>query len=188
MTGRFGAVDVHYLPEGRARAALVVCPTPAFGEVTEERTVLVDGVAEYRPGNFYERELPPMRALLAAGTVEPLDLLVVDGYVTLDPEGRPGLGAHAHQAGLAPVVVGVAKTRFAAATHAIEVTRGASSRRPLYVTALGLPPDEAAQMVRDMAGEARFPDALRRVDRLARSGDPARDPIRGQYRASARSA
>jgi deoxyribonuclease V len=167
---RFGAVDVHYLPEGDARAALVVCPTAVFGEVVEESTVTMGKVADYRPGNFYERELPPLRALLTDAAVPPLDLLIVDGYVTLDPDGRPGLGTHVHAEGLAPIVIGVAKTRFHAATHATEILRGMTSKRPLYVTSAGMPPDKAAHLVRDMAGEARLPDALRRVDRLARAG------------------
>jgi len=40
-----------------------------------------------------------------------IDLLVIDGYVHLDPHGRPGLGAHAH-AEIAVPVIGVAKTAF----------------------------------------------------------------------------
>jgi deoxyribonuclease V len=43
------------------------------------------------PGQFYLRELPPMMAVLA--TAGKLGLLVIDGYVDLDPDGRPGLGA-----------------------------------------------------------------------------------------------
>jgi deoxyribonuclease V len=64
-------------------------------------------------------------------------------------------------------VIGVAKTRFATATHAVEVHRG-SAARPLYVTATGLPAAEAAGLVRSMSGRYRLPDALRRVDALAR--------------------
>lgn len=167
---RFGAVDVHYLPEGGARAALIVCPTAIYGEITEQRAIEVAEVAEYRPGNFYECELPPLRALLSDSDAAPLDVLIIDGYVTLDPDGRPGLGAHAHAEGLATIVIGGAKTRFNAATHAIEVIRGTPSRRPLYVTSAGMPPEDAAHLVRNMSGGARFPDALRKVDRLARSG------------------
>lgn len=167
---RFGAVDVHYLPAGGARAALIVCPTAAYGEIIEQRSVEVAEVEEYRPGNFYERELPPLRALLSAPDVVPLDVVIVDGYATLTPDGRPGLGAHVHTEDLAAIVIGVAKTRFRAATHAIEVVRGSTSKRPLYVTAVGMPPDAAADLVRDMAGSARLPEVLRRVDRLARSG------------------
>lgn len=162
-------MDVQYLDDGGARAALLVAEDAAFSTPTEERTVLVEHVAEYRPGRFYERELPALEQVLSG--VAPVDLLIVDGYVDLDPAGRPGLGAHVADAALAPVVLGVAKTRFRAATHAAEVLRGQSAR-PLYVTASGMALDDAADLVRAMAGDARLPDALRRVDRLARGAAP----------------
>ncbi|MCA2219533.1 hypothetical protein [Jidongwangia harbinensis] len=95
-------------------------------------------------------------------------LLVVDGYVDLDPDGRPGLGAHVHTEWGVPVV-GVAETAFRSATHAVEVRRGGAIR-PLYVTARGLPVAEAGRLVERMAGAHRIPDALRRVDALARAG------------------
>ena len=47
-----------------------------------------------------------------------MDLLIVDGFVDLDPSGRPGLGAHAHAAFEVPII-GVAKSAFRSATHAI---------------------------------------------------------------------
>jgi len=53
------------------------------------------------------------------------------------------------------------------ATHARPVLRGLSAK-PLYVTVAGLDPDEAARVVTSMAGTFRLPDALRRVDALAR--------------------
>jgi deoxyribonuclease V len=121
-------------------------------------------VAAYRPGAFYERELPAITAVVAD---HDLDLLVVDSYVTLDPAGRPGLGQHVHHS-LSVSVIGVAKTAFRGAIHAIEVYRG-GSRRPLLVTAAGLAPADAADLVRTMAGPHRLPDALRRVDTLSRS-------------------
>ncbi|WP_027934641.1 endonuclease V [Amycolatopsis thermoflava] len=161
---RCAAVDVHYPEAGGATAALVIAAGPAFAEVTEEHVVRVDDVEPYRPGAFYLRELPAMRAVLRRAG--PVDLLVVDGYVHLDPDGRPGLGAHAHEEFGVPVI-GVAKTAFRSATHAIPVLRG-KAVRPLQVTAIGLAPDEAARIVRTMAGPHRLPDALRRVDRLSR--------------------
>jgi hypothetical protein len=44
------------------------------------------------PGEFYLRELPPLRAVLddLSGV---MGLLVVDSYVDLDPAGRLGVGA-----------------------------------------------------------------------------------------------
>lgn len=173
---RFGAVDVHYLDDGGARAALVVAMDAAFTTLVEERTALVDQVAEYQPGRFYERELPALERVLSS--TARLDLLIVDGYVDLDPDGRPGLGAHVAGAGHAPIVLGIAKTRFRTATHAAEVLRGQSTR-PLYVTASGMALDTAADLVREMAGDARLPDALRRVDQLARGSVP-NEPAGGE--------
>ena len=94
-------------------------------------------------------------------------LVVVDGYADLDPDGRPGLGAYVHAEFGIPVI-GVAKSPFRTATHAIPVLRGASAR-PLLVTAAGLPRTDAADLVRHMAGRFRVPDALRRADAIARS-------------------
>ena len=96
---------------------------------------------------------------------------MVDGYADLDPGGRPGLGARAHAEFGIPVI-GVAKSRFRTATHAVPVVRG-SSARPLFVTSAGMPAADAADLVRRMAGRYRLPDALRRAGTLARTGPPA---------------
>jgi deoxyribonuclease V len=163
--GRYAAVDVYYPSSGGATAALVLADGPAFAAVVGEHVVHLAEVAPYRPGAFYERELPP---IVAAAGPHALDLLIVDGYVTLDPAGRAGLGQHVHRHLTVPVI-GVAKTAFQGATHAVEVYRG-GSRRPLHVTAAGLAPADAADLVRAMAGPYRLPDALKRVDALSRSG------------------
>jgi endonuclease V-like protein UPF0215 family len=42
----------------------------------------------------------------------------------------------------------------------------------VFVTAVGLPRTDAADLVRGMAGRFRIPDALRRADTLARTGPP----------------
>jgi deoxyribonuclease V len=163
------AVDVHYLRSGGARAAAVAATDAAFTQVLGERTVVVPEVLPYQPGEFYRRELPPLRAVLES--IGGLGLLVADGYSDLDPGGRPGLGARAHAEFGIPVI-GVAKSAFATATHAIPVLRG-SSARPLFVTAAGMPRADAAELVRRMAGRFQVPDALRRADELARTGLPA---------------
>ncbi len=165
----YAAADVHYPAGGGARAAAVLAADPAFSAVLGERIAMVPEVAAYRPGEFFARELPPLRAVLSG--VSGLVLLVVDGYVDLDPAGRPGLGAYAHAEFGVPVI-GVAKTAFRTASHALPVLRGRSGR-PLFVTAAGMGVDEAAALVREMAGRFRLPDALRRADALARTGRPA---------------
>ena len=85
----------------------------------------MDHVAKYQPGRFVARELPPIAALLAqAGR---LDLVVLDGYVDLAPSGRPSLGRYLH-AQIGVPVIGVAKTAFRSAEHAIAVRRGTAIR------------------------------------------------------------
>ena len=49
--------------------------------------MVVPQVPPYRPGQFYLREIPPLRAVLDRLTG--LGLLVVDGYVGLDPVVGP---------------------------------------------------------------------------------------------------
>ena len=158
------AGDVQYLDAGGARAAVVLAQDRRFEPIVAEHVTHLATVAEYRPGAFYVRELPAIEAVLALAP--PIGLLIVDGYVDLDPAGRPGLGAHVH-ASLGVPVIGVAKTAFRTATHAVPVLRGTSTR-PLFVTAAGVSIVEAAGLVRDLAGQYRIPAALKRVDALAR--------------------
>ena len=66
-------------------------------------------------------------------------------------------------------MIGVAKSAFRTATHAIPALRGTSARS-VFVTAAGMPSADAAALVRRMGGRFRIPDALRRADRLVRTG------------------
>jgi deoxyribonuclease V len=172
--GLFAAADVYYPGSGGARAAAVVAADAAFTRVLSEYTALTAQVAPYQPGEFYLRELPPLRAVLRR--IPGLGLLVVDGYADLDPGGSPGLGAHMHTEFGIPVI-GVAKSAFRTATHAIPVRRGASTR-PVFVTAAGMRRTDAADLVKNMAGRFRIPDALRRADTLARTGPAGGHPDR----------
>ncbi|MEZ4241753.1 MAG: endonuclease V [Myxococcota bacterium] len=161
-------VDVGYGDDDVANAACVVAADWTAPAPIDARVERVPGVADYRPGAFYERELGPVLAVLArvreAGV--PFGVVVVDGYVWLDAEGRKGLGAHLHDA-LALPVVGVAKRPFRGSAHAVEVHRGESAR-PLYVTAVGIDADEAAARILAMHGPHRVPTLLRLVDQRSR--------------------
>ncbi|HUY89018.1 MAG TPA: hypothetical protein VMV10_09810 [Pirellulales bacterium] len=64
-------------------------------------------------------------------------------------------------------IIGVAKTRFQNAT-AIEITRG-ESKVPLFITAVGIDPAEAAGDIRKMHGSFRVPTLTKRADQLARA-------------------
>lgn len=156
------AVDVDY----RDPDAVAACVTFSAwsderpsGEVIER----VRNVAAYVSGRFYERELPCIRRVLERAGVRP-SLVIVDGQVWLSSQGL-GLGAHLSYAIGVPVI-GVAKTHYQGAP-AIEVLRGTSAR-PLYVSAIGVDPAQAATWIRTMHGEHRIPTLLKRVDRLCR--------------------
>lgn len=161
-----GILDVHYTPT-RARVACVLAHDWTDPEPGAERTKDVTGFGAYEPGNFRQRELAPLLALLDDLPARP-QVVVIDGYVWLDAAGRPGLGGHLHEAlGGEVAVVGVAKTRFRGGP-AIEVVR-ASSKRPLFVTSAGMDPDVAAGHVARMHGAFRIPTLLGRADALSRS-------------------
>jgi deoxyribonuclease V len=165
------AVDVSYPEVTPDRPwAIAACVLFARWEdetPSEEHLASLTGTpVAYEPGAFFRRELPAVEAVLARLPRAPA-IIVVDGYVWLDG-GRPGLGAHLHEAlGGKIAVIGVAKNPFRGVTPALPVVRGGSAR-PLFVTAAGLPPDEAAAQIARMHGPHRVPTLLRRVDQLCR--------------------
>lgn len=163
------AMDVDYREDGGALAAGALFPD--WGAAQAERFVIrrLERVAPYRPGRFFERELPCLLAVLEASPCLP-ETILIDGYVTLGAEKRDGLGAHLFAAlnGEIPVI-GIAKTRFHEAPADTEVLRG-TSLKPLYVTSLGLAPEAARATVRAMHGAHRIPTILAAVDRACREG------------------
>ncbi len=164
------AIDVHYKKDGTARVACILFDDWTDEEPYKELISTVAEVEEYVSGSFYLRELPCILHILEK-VQEPLDTIVVDGFVWL-AIGRPGLGAHLHKAlkGAVPVI-GVAKSHFMEA-HSVAkaVTRG-KSVNPLYVTAEGIETDKAAKFIENMAGEYRFPTLLKRLDQLTKEND-----------------
>jgi deoxyribonuclease V len=166
-------VDAHYEDAG-ARAACVVAASWTEAAAIEERAASIASVKPYRPGAFYERELPCLAAVLSVVQTT-FRAVVVDGYVDLDAQGTPGLGARLHEhLGGGTVVVGVAKTAFRGSSFARQVTRG-TSRSPLFVTSRGVDATTAARLVQRMHGSHRIPTLLARADRLARGAvSPAR--------------
>jgi deoxyribonuclease V len=161
-------VDVDYRGE-QACSACVWFRGWTDAHSAGEAVVHLSRVEPYEPGQFYKRELPCLLAVLGAVT-DPVDVVVVDGYVWLAEGNAPGLGAHLHHAlgGRVPVI-GVAKTLFASARKVARAVVRGGSQRPLFVTAVGIDPDDAARQVGSMAGPFRLPTLLKRVDWLCRN-------------------
>lgn len=157
-------VDVQY-GERSARAACVLFREWGDAKSSRDLVQVVSDPAPYEPGALYKRELPCLMAVLAPVLAD-LEVVLVDAYVWLDADGRKGLGAHLHDEIGLPVI-GVAKTAFKGSGFAIPVTRG-SSTKPLYVTAVGIDAQVAAQKVRELHGVNRLPTLVLRADQLAR--------------------
>lgn len=161
------AVDVHYRDDGSAVAAGILFADWRSDEIVAEAVVTIPAVRPYAPGRFFERELPCILALVGALDATPA-AIVIDGYVTLGPDNRAGLGAHLFQAlDEKTVVIGVAKNRFRDTPASAELLRGRSVR-PLYVTGAGIAQEQARRLVASMHGPNRMPTLLAAVDRLSR--------------------
>jgi len=158
-------LDVDYR-EPAAYAAGLAFRTWSDATPATEKVIPVVGVHPYQPGQFFRRELPCLLAVLRE--LPPVAVVVVDGYIWLDGVSVAGLGAHLYHALAGKVaVIGVAKTSFAGAGAAVEVVRGRSTR-PLFITAVGMSAQSAAEHVRSMHSPDRIPTLLKRVDLLCR--------------------
>ena len=125
----------------------------------------------YRPGQFYQRELPCLLAALAF-CQKTYDHIVIDGYVHLKAPYVKGLGYHLFQKlGCGTRVVGIAKSPLSLAVNTVATYRG-KSIRPLLVSAAGMDEYEASKLVQRMHGDHRIPTLVRLADRLSRAVTP----------------
>lgn len=166
--GQVMALDVAYA-DTHAAAAGVYFPDWDADAATGEFSWRSEAAPNaYASGEFYKRELPVLMALLDQSPVS-ASTLIVDGYVWLSADGRPGLGARLYEALAWRVpVIGVAKTKFGDDVWSQPIRRGASDA-PLFVTAVGMDRTDAARCIERMSGGGRVPRLLSRADRLARS-------------------
>jgi deoxyribonuclease V len=162
------AFDTYYYEE----YANTVCL--AFENWTSEKETEVfieetDINSDYESGAFYKRELPCILSLLSKITLKPGDIIIVDGYVTLDDDGKIGLGGHLYEAlNGAYAVVGIAKNGFNSVdSQRRNVLRG-ESKTPLFLTAKGLDVDEVQSKIEQMHGAFRIPTLLKKLDQLSR--------------------
>ncbi len=93
---------------------------------------------------------------------------MIDGFVFLDGHSTPGLGKYLYDAlEHKTSVIGVAKNPFMDIEKKYRVFRG-NSRKPLYVTSIGIDLAAAQQHIKNMHGWYRIPTLLKEVDQLSR--------------------
>ncbi|MDF1695950.1 MAG: endonuclease V [Saprospiraceae bacterium] len=161
--------DTYYY-EGNARTACLGINDWSDGEVDFSKIEILSGIQEYESGSFYKRELPCITSILKNIHLDTdADILVVDGFVVLDDYGKLGLGGYLFEYLEHKIpIIGVAKNNFATLHHAKrEVLRG-NSKKPLFVTALGMDLDIAAKNIQTMHGTYRFPTVLKLLDQKSR--------------------
>lgn len=162
------AFDTYYT-NNTARTVCIGFTDWASQEIALLKTEELPIQDEYESGQFYKRELPCILSLLNQLDVNAGDIIVVDGFVHLDDVGKLGLGGHLHQTlnGRIPVI-GVAKTNFATINARKRTVYRGESKKPLFVTSIGIALDEASANISNMAGNFRMPDLLKKLDVLTK--------------------
>jgi len=158
------AFDTYYF-ENKAKTVCV-----AFNNWSESNPFAIyketiEGVADYEPGSFYKRELPCILSLLSEIQNDTVEVIIVDGYVILDDNGKDGLGGFLFEKLERKIpVIGVAKTGFHGnKNNVLELFRG-QSKKPLYITAKGIELIEAKNRIKSMHGNYRIPTLLQILD------------------------
>lgn len=160
------SVDAHYEREHAVVAGV------AFKHWSDNQIIVsyvssISQVSKYTPGQFYKRELPCILGLLSEHNLSPA-IIVIDGYVYLDGRSKPGLGWYLYEALQHEVgIIGVAKNPYTGISGVHEVFRG-KSRKPLYVTCIGMELTRAKRLIASMHGKYRIPHLLKLTDQLSR--------------------
>ncbi|MCW3167179.1 endonuclease V [Chryseobacterium sp. 09-1422] len=162
------AFDTYYLND----IAKTVCIAFEDWDSDIEKEIFTEKIsvaAQYESGAFYKRELPCILSLLSKINLKENDIIIVDGYVSLNDDGKMGLGGYLYEAlDKNFPIVGIAKNEFSAAdSQRRSVYRGVS-KTPLFVTAIGIDVDEVQKKIEKMHGSFRFPTLLKKLDQLTR--------------------
>jgi len=132
-------------------------------------TAIIYDVEDYTPGLFYKRELPCLLPVINQVSKDAIEAIIIDGYVYIDNHKNFGLGGHLWKALDENIaVIGVGKTTFHTNRQTVvEVFRG-TGKNPLYVSAIGMDNNDAAQLVKNMHGEYRIPGILKTLDQITK--------------------
>jgi len=160
------AIDIYYHDKG------ATCVGVLFDwEDVEPKKIIrafLDEVEEYVPGEFYKRELPCVMAVIYQVRQYKIDCIILDSHVQLG-NGQIGLGEYVYKTvnEIYPII-GVGKRGFYSNAEYVREVRRGESENPLYVSAIGMDLDKAAECIKNMHGKFRLPTILKEVDRIGR--------------------
>jgi len=165
------AFDTYYF-EDRAKTVCL-----AFSRWTDKEPSAIcikytNQVNEYESGEFFKRELPCIMDIINDLNLTDQDFIIVDGYVILNNEYKIGLGGYLYKALNEKIpIIGVAKSLYNEPNEQrIALVRG-NSKRPLFITSLGIETELAYEYIKSMDGDFRIPTLLKKLDQLTRSLD-----------------
>lgn len=162
------AFDTYYF-EDKAKTVCI-----SFNSWAEEKSVgvyseIVDKVEDYTPGEFYKRELPCILSLIKRIDCSKVEAIIIDGFVFLDDHQKLGLGGYLYKELYSKIpVIGVAKTSFSTIKKLRNDLYRGDSKRPLYITSIGISIEDAAKCIKNMSGAYRIPTLLKELDRLTK--------------------
>jgi deoxyribonuclease V len=160
-------IDVDYRDNNTAIASAIIFNDCKTDDVINTYSVSVENILPYESGSFYKRELPCILKVLGVIT-EFIDLIIIDGYVSLGDENNKGLGEHLSGAIHEKIpIIGIAKNKFQGISDDHEIFRGVS-KKPLFITVIDYDLKNAKEMVISMHGENRLPTFVKMVDKLCR--------------------
>jgi len=159
------AIDVHYRDDF-AKAVSIEFEGWEDEVPLKVHEAIINEVEEYISGQFYKRELPCILEVLKCSPIEKIELIVVDGYVTLNDDGKKGLGKYLYETlGEKIPIIGVAKRSFKGnELNTCKLYRG-ESKNPLYISSVGVSLEAATKSIERMTGKYRMPDLLKLLDR-----------------------
>ncbi|KQK25725.1 endonuclease V [Chryseobacterium aquaticum] len=135
-------------------------------EIFTEKTEII---SDYESGAFYKRELPCILSLLSKIKLQENDIIIVDGFVTLNNDGKMGLGGYLFEALDQKIpIIGIAKNDFSAPDDKRRAVLRGESKTPLYLTAMGIDVDDIKKKLEKMHGNYRIPTLLKKLDQLTR--------------------
>lgn len=162
------AFDTYYYEDFAKTVCIVIedWSSEQEKEIFNEKTKIT---SEYESGAFYKRELPCILSLLEKIPLKPNDIIIVDGYVTLNDDGKIGLGGYLYEAlNRKFPVIGIAKNGFSSPDSKRRHIFRRESKSPLYLTAMGIDVDEVIPKIVEMHGTYRIPSLLKKLDQLTR--------------------
>ncbi|WP_026715321.1 endonuclease V [Flavobacterium daejeonense] len=161
------AIDVYYKEKDAKVVAVLFNP-----EDETPQSIVIDqisGIEDYVSGEFYKRELPCIESILQKVNLNDIEAVIIDGHIYVDDNGTFGLGGYTWESLDRKIpVIGVAKTSFFRNKKTVkEVYRG-ESKKPLYVSSIGIDLDFASNLIKNMKGEYRIPVILKELDRITK--------------------